>query len=89
MQRVPHFWPVLPEVGIHSIGPAVASPHPPNLRRVGTQVQLTVLPLGLAASQLFDLRLFRAARIVALLERLVGFALLASGAFGFLTIFPA
>ena len=45
------------------------------------------LPLRLSASQFLDLRLLRTARIVAGLERLFRFALLARRAFGFLAFF--
>ena len=48
------------------------------------ECQVLLLPLGLAAGQFLDLGLFRSASVVAGLERFLGFALLAGGAFGFL-----
>jgi hypothetical protein len=51
-------------------------------------VRRSTLPLRLTASQFLDLRLFRSPRIITGLQRLVGFALLARGAFYFLAFFP-
>ena len=49
--------------------------------------QANGLPFRLAACQLFHLALFRSARVVAGLLRLLRFALLAGGSFALLTFF--
>jgi hypothetical protein len=52
-----------------------------------TRILQLTLPLRLAAGQLLHLWLLRSAGVVAGLERLFRFALLARGAFGFLAFF--
>ena len=56
---------------------------------IGCPPSLARLPLRLAASHLLNFRLLRSARIIARLQRLVRLALLARGAFGFLTFVSA